>query len=49
MDNKEKVQITTTLPADIVKKLKVLCAEEGRNMNFYLERWIKQELAKLGK
>ena len=47
MENKEKVQITTTLQADLIKKLKILCAEEGRNMNFYLERWIKQELEKL--
>ena len=49
MSNKEKVQITTTLPADLVKNLKILCAEEGRNMNFYLERWIRKELTKLNK
>lgn len=46
---KDYTSFTTTLPIELVKRLKILCVEEGRKMNFYLERWIEQELKKLGK
>lgn len=45
----EKSAITTTLPRDLIKRLKELCQSEGRNMNYYIQKWIEDGLDKLEK
>ena len=45
----EKSAITTTLPRELIKRLKDLAQSEGRNMNYYIQQWIEEGLDKLGK
>ncbi len=45
----ERSAITTTLPRDLIKRLKDLAQSEGRNMNYYIQLWIEEGLDKLGK
>lgn len=41
-----KIQVNTTLDAELVKKFKIYCIETGNPMNYYIEKMMRELLGK---
>jgi len=49
MENKEtekKVQLNTKVNAELLKRFKIYCIETDRNVNYYIEKMMREKLGK---
>lgn len=49
MERSDRKKVTTSLSPDVIQRLKVQAAKEGRNMNEIIEELIEKYLAKVEK
>jgi hypothetical protein len=45
-DNDKKVQLNTKVSAHLLKKFKIYCIETDKNINYYIEKMMREKLDK---